>query len=76
MPSILQFDSKGPAVAKLVKLLTTQGCPPRPPVTSNKPKFGRAIENAVLYFQMTHQGPGGDWLEIDGVVGQDTWWAL
>ncbi|MFQ5545946.1 MAG: CHAP domain-containing protein [Acidiferrobacterales bacterium] len=76
MPSTLQFGSKGPEVATLVKLLTKQGCPPRPPVTSGEPKFGRAIENAVLYFQMTHQGADKKWLDIDGVVGRDTWWAL
>jgi hypothetical protein len=30
----------------------------------------------VLYFQMTHLGPDGKWLDVDGVVGPDTWWAL
>jgi hypothetical protein len=30
----------------------------------------------VLYFQMTHQGPTGNWLDVDGIVGNDTWWAL
>jgi hypothetical protein len=25
---------------------------------------------------MTHQGPDGGWLDVDGVVGGDTWWAL
>jgi hypothetical protein len=45
-------------------------------VTSDEPQFGRAIENMVLYFQMTHLAPNGEWLDVDGVVGSDTWWAL
>ncbi len=76
MPSTLRFGSKGPEVAKLVELLTKQGCAPQPPVTSPSPKFGRAIENMVLYFQMTHQGRDGKWLDVDGIVGPGTWWAL
>ncbi|MDZ7581788.1 MAG: peptidoglycan-binding domain-containing protein [Deltaproteobacteria bacterium] len=76
MPSTLRFGAKGPEVADLVNLLTSRGCAPRPPVTSSAPKFGRAIENMVLYFQMTHQGPDAKWLAVDGVVGKDTWWAL
>jgi hypothetical protein len=76
MPPTLRFGSKGPEVAKLVKLLTKQGCAPRPPVTSATPAFGVAVENMVLYFQMTHQGPNGKWLDVDGIVGKGTWWAL
>jgi len=72
----LCFGSKGLEVAKLVKLLTERGCAPTPPVTAARPRFGRAIENMVLYFQMTHQGPHGNWLTVDGVVGGGTWWAL
>jgi hypothetical protein len=30
----------------------------------------------VLYFQMTHLGDSGEWLDVDGVVGQATSWAL
>jgi murein L,D-transpeptidase YcbB/YkuD len=76
MPSTLKFGNKGPEVASLVKLLTKHGCTPRPAVTSSAPRFGRAVENMVLYFQMTHQGPDGKWLGVDGVVGKDSWWAL
>ena len=72
----LKFGSKGPAVAKLVELLKKHGCTPRPPVTSSNPTYGRAIENMVLYFQMTHQGREGKWLSVDGAVGPNTWWAL
>lgn len=76
MSQILRYGDMGQEVAELVEKLTKNGCKPRPPVTSAQPKFGRAIENMVLYFQMTHQGPNGKWLDVDGVVGNDTWWAL
>ncbi len=76
MHPTLRFGSKGPEVAELVALLTRHGCAPRPPVTSPEPAFGRAVENMVLYFQMTHQGQDGRWLDVDGVVGGGTWWAL
>lgn len=76
MPSTLRFGSRGPEVAELVKPLTLHGCAPRPPVTSSKPKFGRALENMVLYFQITHLGEDGEWLDVDGIVGKGTWWAL
>lgn len=76
MPSTLRFGVSGPEVAKLVLLLTRQGCAPKPPVTSSAPAFGVAVENMVLYFQMTHQGPDGHWLDVDGIVGDHTWWAL
>jgi hypothetical protein len=76
MASTLRFGSKGVEVAELVKLLTKRGCAPKPPVTSTEPRFGRAVENMVLYFQMTHLGSDGNWLDVDGVVGDHTWWAL
>lgn len=72
----LRFGSTDPHVAELVELLKKHGCTPHPPVTSSRPKFGIAIENMVLYFQMTHQGKDGAWLDVDGVVGKGTWWAL
>ena len=72
----LKFGSTDPHVAELVTLLKKHGCAPRPPVTSATPRFGVAIENMVLYFQMTHQGKNGDWLDVDGIVGKGTWWAL
>jgi hypothetical protein len=73
---MLRFGDRGVEVRKLVDKLDAAGCTPRPPVTSTEPRFGRAVENMVLYFQMTHQGPDGNWLSVDGVVGDHTWWAL
>lgn len=76
MKDSLSFGARGPQVADLADLLAKRGYPPLPPITAAEPKFGRAIENMVLYFQMTHQGPDGDWLDVDGKVGEGTWWAL
>ena len=41
-----------------------------------KGNFLSLTEEAVRYFQMTHLGPDGVNLEVDGQVGNDTWWAL
>ncbi|HSG81729.1 MAG TPA: CHAP domain-containing protein [Gemmatimonadota bacterium] len=76
MASTIRFGSKGKEVAQLVALLTKQGCAPVTPVTGSEPEFNRDVENMVLYFQMTHQGKDGKWLDVDGVVGPGTWWAL
>ena len=38
--------------------------------------FLKLTKEAVIYFQHTHLGPNGEFLESDGVVGPDTWWAL
>lgn len=76
MSNVLRIGDRGSQVADLVELLTRNGCPPRPPVSSGAPVFGRAIENSVLYFQMTHLGQNGNWLDVDGVVGPATWWTL
>ena len=39
-------------------------------------KFGANTEAAVKAFQKAHDGPNGRALKVDGIVGQDTWWAL
>lgn len=38
--------------------------------------FGTKTEKAVKAFQKAHDGPDGRALEVDGIVGQATWWAL
>ncbi len=38
--------------------------------------FGDLTYQAVVYFQQTHTGPDGKALWNDGVVGENTWWAL
>lgn len=37
--------------------------------------FGSRTTSGTRYFQMTHLGPDGTPLDVDGVVGPDTWWA-
>ena len=39
-------------------------------------KFGKKTETAVKEFQGEHTGPDGKALKVDGIVGQNTWWAL
>ncbi len=41
-----------------------------------KGNFGPLTKKSVIYFQMTHLGPKGLPLDVDGEVGSDTWWAL
>lgn len=37
--------------------------------------FGSQTTSATRYFQMTHLGPDGEQLKVDGFVGANTWWA-
>lgn len=76
MHETIRFESTGPAVVHLAELLEKHGCGPNPPVDTSNPVFDRAVENMVLYFQMTHQDRHGNWLDVDGIVGSGTWWAL
>lgn len=39
-------------------------------------KFGKKTEDAVKAFQKDHDGPDGRALTVDGIVGDDTWWAI
>ncbi|GAK53770.1 CHAP domain protein [Candidatus Moduliflexus flocculans] len=39
-------------------------------------KFLAEVKKAVIYFQETHVGSNGEFLDVDGIVGQGTWWAL
>ena len=39
-------------------------------------KFGANTEKAVKEFQKAHDGPDGRALKVDGIVGENTWWAL
>jgi hypothetical protein len=69
---MLKFGDSGVEVIKLQKILKSQGF------------FGGATmgnfkvltEAAVKYFQSTHLGEDGQFLDADGVVGPKTWWAL
>ena len=39
-------------------------------------KFGGKTEDAVKQFQRSHDGPDGRALTVDGIVGENTWWAI
>ncbi len=68
----LKYGDSGPAVKEVQRLLKAQGAF-RGAVKGN---FRKLTEEAVLYFQGTHLGPDGQFLDVDGIVGPGTWWAL
>lgn len=41
-----------------------------------KGNFQALTEEAVIYFQQTHADADGSPLEVDGIVGDKTWWAI
>jgi hypothetical protein len=72
MNKTLFLGSRDPAVVKLTTALAAQGHWHGPATGI----FDEEVENAVKYFQMTHQDRAGKMLSADGVVGPKTWWAL
>lgn len=68
----LRYGSKGESVKIVQQLLKEQGFF-KGAVRGN---FLKLTDEAVRYFQNTHLGPDGEFLESDGVVGANTWWAL
>lgn len=68
----LRFQDRGEEVRVLQEKLSQQGFF-RGAIKGN---FLEQTRAAVLYFQQTHLGPDGKPLDVDGVVGDDTWWAL
>jgi len=69
---ILRFGDKGEEVKRVQEILKQQGFFKGEPLGN----FQSLTLAAVKYFQSTHIGPDGKFLEIDGIVGSDTWWAL
>lgn len=69
---MLMQNSVGPAVVELKRLLADQGFW----TGSMSPIFGKQLDAAVAYFQQTHLGPDKQPLDVDGIVGPDTLWAL
>lgn len=70
--SEVKIGDEGPLVQRIKAILRSQGA--WNGTDSNQ--FGPKLKEAVQYFQSTHIGPDGDFLIIDGVVGDATWWAL
>ncbi|MDX2343257.1 MAG: peptidoglycan-binding protein [Acidimicrobiia bacterium] len=70
-PTLRRGDN-GSTVVDLQQLLVAQGALD----ASTSGSFLNLTEAAVYYFQETHLGPDGQFLEADGIVGPATWWAL
>lgn len=71
---LLRLGSSGPDVKVVQNILLQHGFGFGQLVANGR--FDEITEDAVSYFQMTHIDQGGEPLEVDGVVGRDTWWAL
>jgi hypothetical protein len=69
---LLRFGDVGDQVKVLQGLLQSQGYF----AAALGGHFQEKTRQAVLYFQQTHLGRDGKPLEVDGEVGDDTWWAL
>jgi hypothetical protein len=69
---LLRFGDVGDEVKVLQSLLQSQGYFP----AALGGHFQEKTKQAVVYFQQTHLGRDGKPLEVDGEVGDDTWWAL
>jgi hypothetical protein len=68
----LKEGSNGLVVTKVKAILQSQGLWNG----TTSPQFGPKLKAAVQYFQSTHLAEDGQYLDDDGVVGPDTWWAL
>jgi len=69
---MIRLGDKGLPVSNLQIKLKSQGFLDGPPSGI----FDAETYSAVRYFQATHLGPDGKFLETDGIVGPATQWAL
>lgn len=69
---LLKYGDTGKDVKILQSLLQSQGY--FNAYTGGN--FKTLTRTAVVYWQQTHLGPDGKFLEPDGVVGPKTWWSL
>jgi hypothetical protein len=69
----LFLGSTDPTVVALVERLRLEGFWDG---AKDLADFTPELEQSVRYFQRTHLGPNGHFLSADGVVGEQTWWAL
>jgi len=68
----LKYGDSGKDVKRLQRYLKAQGF-----FTAYiGGNFFSKTRDAVIYFQQTHLGPDGTFLATDGIVGENTWWAL
>lgn len=68
----LRMGDRGDDVRALQTILQEQGFYPY----SVGDNFQKRTRQAVIYFQETHLGPEKEFLVADGIVGDNTWWAL
>lgn len=70
----LKRGSTGPYVVECQQDLIRLGYDVGPSGADGK--YGKNTEAAVKAFQTDHDGPDGRALKVDGITGQDTWWAI
>lgn len=69
---VLKIGDSNLFVSKVKAILRSQGLWSG----TDSEAFGPQLKAAVQYFQGTHLAPNGEYLDDDGIVGPDTWWAL
>lgn len=73
--TLVRKGDTGLAVGRVQQALVEAGY--SVPVTENSQQvFGDGTYDSVRAFQASHLGPAGKSLGEDGVVGEETWWAL
>lgn len=73
--SLVRKGDTGIAVGRVQQKLIEAGYNvPQPEMMAIQ--FGDGTYDAVRSFQASHVGPGGRPLSEDGIVGDETWWAL
>jgi len=71
MPA-LRIGSKDKMVVVFKDAMANQGF-----WTGNRSEaYTKTFAQAVAYFQQTHLGPDGEQLQVDGIIGPNTMWAL
>jgi len=69
---VLKYGMSGDDVKYVQEILLDQGYFKATPLGN----FKALTKEALMYFQNTHIGEDGKFLEPDGKVGERTWWAL
>jgi peptidoglycan hydrolase-like protein with peptidoglycan-binding domain len=70
---LLKQGSKGSLVEEVQRLLNAAGAVPR---LDEDGDYGPRTAGAVMAFQRTHRDDRNRALDVDGEVGDRTWWAL
>jgi hypothetical protein len=73
--TLIRKDDTGLAVGRVQQALVEAGYSV-PTVENTKQFFGDGTYASVRAFQASHLGPMGKPLGEDGIVGDETWWAL